>query len=63
MTDGAQSHGLNELNEHFRGMAHRLREWYLCVCIYIYEETGKVVVINWDVLESVGPGHDIDGIE
>jgi len=31
MTDG--SHGLNELNGHFRWMAHRLREWYVCVYI------------------------------
>jgi len=38
-TDGAQSHGLNELNGHFRVMIHRLRERYL--------ETGEVVVINW----------------
>jgi len=38
-TDGARSHGLNELNGHFRVMIHRLREWYL--------ETGEVVVINW----------------
>lgn len=30
-TDGAQS--LKELNACFRGMAHRLREWYLCVYI------------------------------
>ena len=33
MTDGAQSHGLNELNRHLIQMAHRLREWYLCVYI------------------------------
>lgn len=32
-TDGAQSHGLKELSGCFRGMAHRLREWYLCVHI------------------------------
>jgi len=38
-TDGAQSHGLNELNGHFRVVIYRLREWYL--------ETGEVVVINW----------------
>jgi len=33
MTDGAQSHGLNELNGHFRVMIHKLRELYLLVCI------------------------------
>jgi len=38
-TDGAPSHGLNELNRHFRVMTHRQREWYL--------QTGEVVVINW----------------
>lgn len=32
-TDGAQSHGLNELNRHVRGMAHRLRESYLGVYV------------------------------
>ena len=31
MTDRSQSYGLYELNGHFRGMAHRLRERYLCV--------------------------------
>ena len=33
------------------------------ISVCIYQKTGKVVAINWDVLESVGPGHDIDGIE
>ena len=52
-----QSHGLNKIDGHIRGMAHRLRESYLWggVSIYIYiyicviylSETRKVVVINW----------------
>ena len=45
MTGGIQSHGLKEFNEHFRRMAHRLRELYLCV----YQNTRKMVVIYWKV--------------
>jgi len=37
-TDGARSHGLNELNGHLR-VIHRLRECYL--------QTVEVLVINW----------------
>lgn len=58
MTYGAPSHRPNELSGHFIGMAHRLG---LSVCIY--QKTGKMVVINGEVLESVGPEHDVDGIE
>lgn len=36
MKDGDQSHGLNELYSHFRGLAHRLRELYLSVYIKRY---------------------------
>ena len=60
MTAGVQRHGLNELFGHLRGMVHRLRELYLCMCIY--QRTGKVVTI-WDILESAGPEQDIDGME
>lgn len=31
--------------------------------VFIHQKTGKVVVINLDVLESVGPEHNVDGIE
>lgn len=31
----------------------------MCIC----QKTGKVAMINWDVLESVRPDHDINGIE
>ena len=31
----------------------------MCIC----QKTGKVMVINWDGLESVGPGHEVHGIE
>lgn len=31
MTGGAQSHELNKVNGRFRGMAHMLREQYLCI--------------------------------
>lgn len=48
---------LNYMNSTDRGMAHRIKELYLCI------KTGKVVVINWNVLDSVGPMHDVDGIE
>lgn len=33
------------------------------VCLHICQKTGKGVVVMWDVLESVGPGHDEVGIE
>lgn len=32
------------------------------VCLHISQKTGKVVVVIWDVLESVGPGHDEIGV-
>lgn len=53
MTDGAPSPGLDELNRHLRGMTHRL---WTYMSAYIYQKIGKVVVIIWDALESVGPG-------
>ena len=49
MTDGAQSHGLNELNGHFRGMAHRPREWYLCVYIKRQGKWWWLIGIYWKV--------------
>lgn len=49
MTDGAPSPGLDELSRHLRGMAHRL---WTYMSAYIYQKTGKVVVIIWDALES-----------
>jgi len=32
LVDGPEGHGLKELSEIFKGLAHRLRELYLCVC-------------------------------
>lgn len=32
MTDGAQSHRLDALHGYFRGMAHRVRKLYICIC-------------------------------
>jgi len=59
MTDGTH-HGLNELNSHFRVMIHKLREWYLCVCMYIYISDRKS---DCGKLESGGLEHDVEGIE
>ena len=30
--EGAQSHRLDALHGHFRGMAHRVRKLYICIC-------------------------------
>lgn len=32
------------------------------ISVFIYQKTRSVVVINWDVLESVGREHDAHGI-
>lgn len=36
---------------------------YGLVCLHIWQKTGKVAVIMWDALESVGPEHDEVGLE
>ena len=67
MTDGVQSHGLNKLDKHF--LLYKMHfiadgpqiTGMISVCIY--EETTEVVAINWDVLERVGHGHNINGVE
>jgi len=56
MADGAQYHGLNELNGHLRGMIHKLRAWDLFACIKGKKSGG-------DGLENGGPGHDVEGIQ
>ena len=48
-TDGTQSHGLNEPNGHFRGMAHRPREWYLCVYIKRQRKWWWLIEMDWKV--------------
>ena len=73
ITDGAQSHGLNELSEyfvdicgqlwtfhrHFTGVVHTVRKRYL----HIVSKDGKRSVVSEGVLDNVGHKHDINGIE
>lgn len=44
---------------HFTGLVHRLKILYLC----IYQRMGKEEVVNEDVLDSMGPEHDVNGME
>lgn len=46
-------------SELLMGMSHRWREWCLCM----WQRTGRVMMAEEDVLDSIRPGHDTNDIE